>query len=393
MDAIEIGATERDILTSLSPADVASPAPSLRSGLLLASLLLPLAPSADAETAPEKASLQLKYLDYLDSQPGADRIRVRAPMLMLSIPFKDEWLLNTSLVNDTVSGASPRYHTKALTKMFDVRNAVSASVTHLYPERAETLGIAKSKERDYESSSVSATHVWFLNGKNTEVTLGASYTYDSINPANRLVVDEHKQIIDLITGVTQILTTADILQLTLRYSDGNGYYNDPYKSMDQRPRHRQAQSLLSRWNHYWDAVGGTSRISYRYYTDSFGIDAHTINLEYVQPLAHGWNLMPLLRLYTQNAASFYVPSDPAQPNLPIFPDPTMRYYSEDQRLSAFGARTIGAKLSKQINRDLLVDVKIEKYDQRSGWALQGKPDEGLLPFSARSLQVGFNYQF
>lgn len=361
--------------------------------LFAAAMLLPISPGALAEGAPDRATFSLKYLDYLDSQPGADRVRVQAPMLMLSLPFKEEWLLNASYVNDTVSGASPRYHTRSLTRLFDVRNAVTAALTRFMPDRSFTLATALSTERDYDSASLSATGSWYFDNKNTELSTGIGYTYDRINPTNKVVIDERKKIIDLVAGVTQVMTRDDIVQLTLRHSSGKGYYSDPYKAFDERPSARDSNSFLVRWNHDWSRASGISRLTYRYYNDTFGIDAHTLGVEYVQFLPQGWSVMPLVRLHSQNNASFYVPADPAQGDRPTFPSPDARYYTQDQRLSAFGAVTIGAKVSKRIGRDWLVDFKYEHYEQRSEWALQGDPDPSLAPFRARSIQVGFSYQF
>ena len=188
------------------------------------------------------------------------------------------------------------------------------------------------------------------------------------------------------------------MQLNFGYSKGSGYYSDPYKLNDNRPRDRNSFTALARWNHHFDDNGtdGTVHLTYRYYSDTFGIRAHTLDAEYVQPLYKGWTVTPLLRLYTQNEADFYVSAaaaewaDPTQAT----PKPTDAvYYSEDQRLSAFGAITGGLKVSKQINKDWLVDAKYEYYEQRANWSLSGGGDKGLTPFKARSVQVGVSRQF
>ena len=58
-----------------------------------------------------------------------------------------------------------------------------------------------------------------------------------------------------------------------------------------------------------------------------------------------------------------------------------------------GALTVGLKVSKQLNHDWLVDAKVEFYEQRSQWALSGKADTALAPFSARSIQLGISREF
>lgn len=363
--------------------------------LIAAALLLPLAaPPAQAESAPEKTTISYKHLDYLDSQPDADRIGVKAHALLVTRPVNDEWAVTGGYVTDSISGASPRYHTRQLTQMRDFRRAGTFGATRYMPEGTFTVTGVYSAESDYMSRSLSATGTWFTDAtKNTALTAGVGLTRDAINPNNKVVFDESKRVDDLMVGVTQVMSAADIVQLTLRHSRGRGYYTDPYKAFDERPRERNASTLLARWNHHFDALDSTMRVAYRHYTDSFDIRAHTLDLQYVQPLPHGWVVTPLLRLHTQTAAWFYVPVNPARGSRPTFPAADAIFYSEDQRLSAFGAITSGLKIAKQITPALWVDLKFEKYRQRGNWAVSGQGDPGLAPFDARSLQAGFTYQF
>jgi hypothetical protein len=96
---------------------------------------------------------------------------------------------------------------------------------------------------------------------------------------------------------------------------------------------------------------------------------------------------PSVRLYSQTAADFYLPDVP-----PPGPSPTPPT-SLDQRLSAFGALTLGIKVEKRIAKDWLVDVKYENYEQRAGWCITDGGDSKLEPFSATFIQVGLSRQF
>ena len=57
-----------------------------------------------ADSAPDKGLVSLKYLDYLDSQPGFDRIRVRAPSVLVMKPLSSEWSVSSTDSSDSVSG-------------------------------------------------------------------------------------------------------------------------------------------------------------------------------------------------------------------------------------------------------------------------------------------------
>lgn len=360
---------------------------------MAAALLLPLAVMpAHAESAPEKSTLSYKYLDYLDSQPGADRVAVKAHAFALTLPISDKWSLSATAVNDAVSGASPQYHSHALTRLSDVRRAYSLGMTRYLPMGTVTVTGSYSGESDYKSRSISATGTWFTDDtKNTALTAGLGVTSDAINPNNLIVVNEKKNVNDVMVGVTQVFTPVDIVQVNLRHSNGNGYYSDPYKFLDERPRERNASTLLTRWNHHFSTLDGTLRSSYRYYTDTYKVKAHTLGLEYAQALGTDWTVTPLVRWHSQSAAWFYTRYNP-DPDYGITL-PTGPVTSQDQRLSAFGALTTGLKVSHQVTNALLVDIKYEYYRQRSEWARGNQGDPGLAPFNARSLQVGFSYQF
>lgn len=360
--------------------------------LLAAALALPALQPALAETQPERPVLSFKVLDYLDSQPDADRVRIKAPALSLQLPLGSRWGLGATAVYDAISGASPAYHTSGLTRLTDHRRAGDVSITRYGDDWTLTLGGSVSTESDYFSRGLSFTASRASEDRNTTWTFGAGGSADRINPGNRVVQDEHKQVLDAFVGLTQVLTPNDIVQANLALRRGRGYFSDPYKVFDQRPRERDHAALLLRWNHHLPATGGTLRSQWRFYADSFHIRSHTLGLEYVQPLPHGFAITPSVRLYDQNAARFYLDADPsAAPFVPNPPEGAV-HYSQDQRLSAFGAATVGLKLAWQWG-DWLLDAKVEQYRQRGSWRWLGSGSPDLAPFDARSWQLGLQHSF
>ncbi len=359
---------------------------------------LSLVPIAHADTAPERGVISLKAMDYHDSQPGQDRIGIDAKSLRIMTPIAGEWSVEAGLTSDTVSGASPYYHTQALTPMHDKRTGRNIQLTRYFSRGQLSVGHSYSSESDYFSQGYSVQGSVSTEDKNSTLNFGLGSSNDVVNALNAPVpvLDQPKKTLEVMLGITQILTMYDIAQLNLSYSSGRGDFSDPYKVMDHRPDHKRQTTLVTRWNHHFAQTEGTGQFSYRYYTDSFGIHAHTLDNEYVQPLAHDWTLTPGIRLYTQNAASFYLDPDPANPTLPTTPPgydlfsfapPTM-LTSQDQRLAAFGAITYGFKLANQLTPDWTVDLKFQHYEQQSKWCLSGKGSPGLAPLSAKIIQVG-----
>ena len=367
--------------------------------LLSAAMALPcVLPPAYAETAPERGFVSFKYLDYQDSQGGPqgtriDRIKVRAPSVMAMVPLSSEWSMMGSLVTDSISGASPLYHTKMLGKVRDFRRAGETSITRYFPNGTVTVGLNYSGESDYVSRGATVLATRSSDDKNTVWSAGVGASRDQINPANKLVVNETKQGMNLLVGVTQVMSTHDVVQLNVGHYSGQGYFSDPYKAYDQRPSNRSSQTVLGRWNHHFESTQQTTRLAYRYYTDSWGVRSHTFDAEFVQALAQGWSVAPALRVYTQTAADFYVNAETSPYPFPPSPPANALHYSEDQRVSAFGARTYGVKVTKQLGLDTRIDIKLERYEQRGAWALFGSGSTGLDPFYARVVQVGITHWF
>jgi hypothetical protein len=368
----------------------------LAASIMTAALMLP-GVRAQAETPPANGSITVGYLDYKDSQSGLDRITVHSPSVAIVAPVAGVWSIGASLVSDDVSGASPRYHTaiSGASHMQDHRTAGDASVTRYFERGSVTVGAAYSNEHDYVSRALSLQGSVESESKNTTWTVGLGHADDRINPVNHIVSNEKKRTTNVLLGVTQVLTANDIAQLTLTHSAGEGYFSDPYKSLDNRPRSRDESTLLARWNHHLASTGGTSRLSYRYYRDSFGVRGHTLGEEYVQPLSDGWTVTPEVRLYTQSAASFYYdPVYDARLGAPFPPGYNgSGYLSADQRLSGFGAVTLALKVSKQLDKLWSVDVKVSAYQQRGSWRLFHEGSPGLDALRAQTIQIGINRQW
>lgn len=349
--------------------------------------------AAHAETAPERAMLGFKSLDYRDAQPGAERIRVRAPSLTTMVPLGAEWSVAGTAITDSISGASPAYHTSGLTPMHDFRRAADASVTHYLPRGTLTLGLSHSRESDYLSRGLSLQGTRSSEDKNTVWSLGMGLSRDAINPNNHVVENEHKQTLDLLVGLTQVLGVYDIAQFNLGYFRGRGYFSDPYKVLDNRPRERQHLTFSARWNHHVESLDGTAKFSYRHYRDNWAIRAHTLESEYVQPVSERWSLAPSVRLYTQSAARFFVQPDSGGDMLLGNMGDPLACTSGDQRLSAFGGLTLGMKVIYQHSPDTVFDVKFDRYEQRGAWTLLGPGTTGLAPFQARTVQLGVTHWF
>lgn len=357
--------------------------------LFAAALALPGVVAAQA--APDEGVIALKYLDYRDWQPGAERMTVRSPALYVRKPVSESLVVEGSLVYDSMSGASPLNHNTLSgasgTGITEYRTAGDVKVTKYFGNQAVGVGAAVSSERDYLSRAASVDVRFFSEDRNRTWAFGIAGADDRIDSVNGVAQGETRHTLEFLVGITQVLSAGDIVQTNLTYSTGHGYYSDPYKLLDTRPDRRHTLAWLTRYNHHFPQLDATLKVAYRYLHDSFGTDAHTVELAWVQPLPRGITLTPSLRYTTQSAADFYFD--------PPFPRGFERgaFYTADTRLSAFGAFTPGAKVGYDIGGGWSADLKVEFYRQRSSWHLGGSGSPGLEPFSARWVQLGIAKTF
>jgi hypothetical protein len=392
-----VAATDRRARRAREPIDIESrvevrdAAPRSPAGALIAAALaLPGIVPADAraQAAPDRGLIELKYLDYRDWQPGADRITVRSPSLYALLPLSDTLVAEGSIVYDAISGASPLYFNtlsgasgKGIT---DYRTAGDVKVTQYFGGMSIGVGAYVSSERDFLSRAGSIEWRIFSDDRNRTWAFSFGGTNDRINPTNGVVVNAPRNTVDFLAGVTQALSANSIIQSNITYSHGHGYYSDPYKPLDTRPTERNVFAWLTRYNHYLPAPDATLRLSYRYLHDSFGDTSNAFEVTWFQPLPHGWSVAPSLRYYTQTAASFYYN--------PPYPDGFVagQNYTADTRLSAFGAFTPAITIAKSFDEGWSANLQLAYYRQRSGWELGGDGSPGLLPFSARWIMLGIN---
>ena len=350
----------------------------------------------------EAARGGVKFLSYAEK----NRMEANAPMLWAEAPVGENFDLSAAATLDSISGASPQYvtnrsgnpvHTLTSASIRDERRAADVKLTRHFEEGSIGLAASVSSEHDYLSQSVSADARVDFNEKNTTLAFGMGETNDRIGSSTQLTLDEPRTTRDYMVGVTQLLTPVSLIQSNLTYSDGNGYFNDPYKytlsylvnsripimQRDTRPDGRYATAWLTRYRHYVPYFHTALLADYRYYRDSWDIRAHTLDLGLTTEIAAGLKIVPSLRYYTQSPAHFYASSFTSPGGLG----------SSDARLSGFGAVTVALKLIYEMDARTSLDASIARYRQEASWRLGGEGSEGFPALDAKFLMIGLSRVF
>ena len=217
-----------------------------------------------------------------------------------------------------------------------------------------------STESDYDSMGIAFTDGIDFNQKNTTLLLGAAYTHDKITPANG-APNGTKDTTDLIIGLSQVLDPRTLLTLNFTLGQTEGLLSDPYKVVElngelvweKRPDSKDKQIGYISLAHFFPSANGSLEGGYRYYTDGFGIDAHTMKLSWFQRIGTHWIVRPQVRYYDQSEADFYAVRFTGAPE----------YYSSDYRVSALTSWGGGLKLIWMPTTRFQLDAEFMRYQQ------------------------------
>jgi hypothetical protein len=316
-------------------------------------------------------------------------MRVSAPSVWLRAPLEKGTEVEGSFVIDSMSGASPLYHSTlsgASGKgVDDIRRAGDVTLTHFFERLSVGITGATSDEDDYESLGGGVkSSVWSAD-KNTVFDFQIGGHYDEITSSDSPLFKDHKRAWDYSVGVSQILSPESELQANFTYSSADGYLSDPYKALDLRPRSREQWAILLRYIQSIPEWKSALHTDYRYYWDTWDITSHMVEASLYHPLSESWIIVPILRFYSQSAASFFHSEYP-----PLDFD---SLYTADQRMAAFGAITTGVKLIKDFGEGWSTDVRFDFIQQHHSWKLGRGGSSVIEPLYGYFIIFGLNKRF
>jgi hypothetical protein len=292
-------------------------------------------------------------------------ITVQGPSILVQKKITDNFALTGNWYQDYISSASVDVKLSA-SPYKEKRTQESGGFEYLHGKSTYSAGIIHSSEPDYKSNTTYYSVSQDMFGDLTTISMtfkrGWDKVYRDLKDANGQIVNDpsfggfdksgnpisfkdadHR---GYAVGLSQILTRTLIASFNYEVLTDQGYLQSPYRKIlylnpqaglgytqaDQiypNTRTSNAGSLeLKYYLPYRAAVTG----SYRYFSDTWGIRAHTAELGYTHPVRR-WIFDGTLRFYTQNAASFY--SD-------LFPRAnSQNFMARDRELAAFNSYTAG----------------------------------------------------
>lgn len=391
---------------------------SIKNKLTFATCTLLSQQSGNALAIENAWEIDSSFLYYSEAD---DRVSVAKYVAAVGGDVTDRDRVNLQVVLDTMSGSTPSGAVKtsggantvsgasggggtgvsdpnanALVDFDDTRLANSLTWTHAHDNNwSIDYNAAVSIENDYRSFSGAVTVSKETAKKDYLFTLGIAGSLDEIfrvgagsTPVpltqiadNQIAGEGERDTVDVIAGVTHVINRRTVGQVNLAYSVANGYLTDPYKVFsvvdratnqpiadssyyEGRPGSRKRTSITFHINHQLYPSNNIIHGSYRYYTDDWDVDSHTLDFNYRFNFANTNYLEPRIRLYQQSKANFYQneffvddagASDPSL-NFPEF-------ISADYRLDDMSSITTGIRYGSEIGTNGHIRARLEYMHQ------------------------------
>lgn len=295
------------------------------------------------------------------------------------------------------------------------------------------LGASFSSEIDYTSLGVSATYEHDFNNKNTTLATGLAFTSDTINPIGdvplglnpmrrgasdqqRVGSSDSKTSTDFMIGVTQILTRKTLMQLNYTHGISSGYQNDynnvitvldpstneplvgswlgaddlPYL-FEKRPDSRSKDIIFIRGVHH--LTEDVINLSYRYFTDDWGINSHTLDFRYRYQLNQRQYLQPHVRYYTQTTSNFYKHDLVQGTDIDAAGNVNLQYASSDYRVGVFDGLTYGLSYGIKLFKNSEFSIRGELMQQMIDNSEVPRPGEETPDLTAIILQAGYSFRW
>ena len=280
-------------------------------------------------------------------------ITIQGPSVLVRKKVGDNLSFSASYYEDLISSASIDVKLSA-SPYHETRKQEGFSVDYLHGKTIYTAGYIHSKEPDYDSNTAYYSISQSMFGDLTTVTFGYRRGWDNVyrdikvdgiienDPTFHEQADHRGYSLSL----SQILTRNAILDLNFEAITDEGYLQSPYREIryvdptkpdgftlapQVTPNTRTSTAASADVKYYLPyraAITG----QYRYYTDTWGINGNTFEVDYTQPWRH-FIFDGSVRYYRQNAANFY--SD-------LFPRADYsNFEARDRELAAFHSISLG----------------------------------------------------
>lgn len=301
--------------------------------------LLTVCMSAQALILPEDR-VDAMYHSY----DGGD-ITVNGPSILVRKSVGDSVSVSANHYVDSISSASIDVKTLGASRYSEERTQQSVGADYLHDKSIISYSFTSSVENDFEATTNNFNISQEMFGGLTTVALGFKLGSNIIMKTGDAAFREEAETRGYRVTASQVLTKNMLLGLAYEIITDEGFLNNPYRAVryDDGTGVSQYQPEIYPNTRTSNALGFSLRYflpqraaiytGYRYFIDSWDIEADTIEVGYVFPYDEKWLLELTYRYYSQTNAEFY--SD-------LFPSVSYQtYMARDKELSSYNSHSIG----------------------------------------------------
>ncbi|EKF75829.1 hypothetical protein A11A3_00005 [Alcanivorax hongdengensis A-11-3] len=306
-----------------------------------------LAGAASAAVLPEDR------LDVMRHDYDGGGMEIKGPSVLVRKSFADKVSVHANYYVDQVSSASIDVITSA-SPYSEERREKSLGFDYLYGKSIYSITYGNSQENDYEANTLNVDVSQDFFGDLTTFSLGYSRGWDQVRRTGDPTFNEDTDRQSFRLGVTQVLTRDLLLSVAHELITDEGYLNNPYRSVryltssssysyqaERYPRTRTSEATTLRLSYFLPWRAGLHG-EYRFFNDSWGVEANSWQLKLVQPIGQRWTVETRYRAYQQGQADFYAD---------LFPyKDAQNFLARDKELSDFDSTVMGVGLGFQFGR-------------------------------------------
>lgn len=210
-----------------------------------------------------------------------------------------------------------------------------------------SAGYYVSFETDYFAQQVSGGYMREFFGQNLNLSAGLSYGWDAIEPLqdeDTSQIPDERSTLHMGLVATQVLTPSTVLRVGVEQFLVDGLQHNPYRNVyvdtgnvpELHPDSRSRKDLFVKVNQYLPNRSAL-HLDYKWYTDDWGIDSHTIGTRLHQYVTENIIVRYRYRYYVQSAAYFYRDEY-------LQPGGVDGYQTGDYRMGDFDAHLFGSRI-------------------------------------------------
>ncbi|TDQ50457.1 uncharacterized protein DUF3570 [Permianibacter aggregans] len=287
---------------------------------------------------------------------------ISGPSLLVRKNFLEKVSVSANYYIDNVSSASIDVLTSGASEYEEERKEYSFSADYLYNKTTFSTGYTSSEESDYSAETIFFGVSQDFFGDLSTISLGYAQGDDLVSRneytdgalvGNTIIGTVKRQNYRL--SFSQVITTNLIMGLGFetvtdqanREDEDISVLNNPYRSVRFRsaqsgtgyatqrefyPDTRTSDAVALRAMYYlpWRA---SIRAEYRFFTDTWGIEASNYELKMIHPIEDLVTIEGKYRYYEQTASTFY---------RDLFDEPNeLNFRARDKEMSTFNNTTFG----------------------------------------------------